>query len=35
MRLDALIEQVKTDLDYLNFRGTDWVRPLSHPEGHV
>lgn len=35
MSLEALNERVKTDLSYLNFKGTDWVRPLFHPEGHV
>ncbi|MGG1640708.1 NAD(P)-binding domain-containing protein [Paenibacillus sp. NRS-1782] len=35
MSLKALNERVITDLSYLNFRGPNWVRPLSHPEGHV
>ncbi|AJY77482.1 NAD(P)-binding domain-containing protein [Paenibacillus beijingensis] len=35
MSLEALNERVKTELSYLAFGGADWVRPLSHPEGHV
>jgi cation diffusion facilitator CzcD-associated flavoprotein CzcO len=35
MSLEALNERVKTDLSYLAFGGSDWVRPLHHPEGHV
>ena len=35
MSLEALNEQVKTDLSYLAFGGADWVQPLCHPEGHV
>ncbi|MBD8070127.1 flavin-containing monooxygenase [Bacillus sp. PS06] len=35
MSLEALTKQVKTDLSYLSFSGSDWVRPLTHPEGHV
>ncbi|WP_077623722.1 NAD(P)-binding domain-containing protein [Sediminibacillus massiliensis] len=35
MSLEALNEQVKRDLSYLNFGGPDWVRPHKHPEGHV
>jgi FAD-dependent urate hydroxylase len=35
MSLEALNEQVKRDLTYLSFRGADWIRSISHPEGHV
>jgi len=35
MSLQTLNERVQTDLSYLAFGGPDWVRPLSHPEGHV
>lgn len=35
MSLEALNERVKTDLSYLAYGGTDWVRPLEHSEGHV
>ncbi|MCM3599864.1 NAD(P)/FAD-dependent oxidoreductase [Robertmurraya korlensis] len=35
MSLEALNLQVKRDLSYLNFGGTNWVHPLSHPDGHV
>ncbi|MEK8127606.1 NAD(P)/FAD-dependent oxidoreductase [Paenibacillus filicis] len=35
MTLDALNKRVKTDLSYLSFGGPSWVRPLTHPEGHV
>lgn len=35
MSLEALNERVKTDLAYLAFGGATWVRPTSHPEGHV
>lgn len=35
MGLEELNERVKNDLSCLNFGGKDWVRPLSHPEGHV
>ncbi|PLS08510.1 NAD(P)-binding domain-containing protein [Neobacillus cucumis] len=35
MSLEALNEQVKKDLSYLSFGKTNWVRPLTHPEGHV
>ncbi|MDT8861957.1 NAD(P)/FAD-dependent oxidoreductase [Alkalihalobacillus sp. MEB130] len=35
MSLEALQERVKTDLSYLAFGGEDWVRPLTHPKGHV
>ncbi|MFC0561202.1 NAD(P)-binding domain-containing protein [Halalkalibacter alkalisediminis] len=35
MSLQTLNEQVKTDLSYLAYGGADWVRPLTHPEGHV
>lgn len=35
MSLQVLNEQVKTDLSYLSYWGPDWVRPISHPEGHV
>ncbi|MDP4099435.1 FAD-dependent oxidoreductase [Paenibacillus sp. P96] len=35
MSIEALNERVKTDLAYLAFGGADWVRPVSHPAGHV
>ncbi|KHF40129.1 NAD(P)-binding domain-containing protein [Halalkalibacter okhensis] len=35
MSLETLNERVKTDLSYLAFGGDDWVRPISHPQGHV
>ncbi|MFC4321773.1 flavin-containing monooxygenase [Litchfieldia salsa] len=35
MSLEALNNQVKTDLSYLAFGGNDWARQLNHPEGHV
>src|SRR4051812_45837818 len=35
MSLEALNEQVKRDLAYLSFGGADWIRSISHPEGHV
>jgi hypothetical protein len=35
MSLEALNERVKTDLAFLSFGGADWLRPISHPEGHV
>lgn len=35
MSLQELNKRVKTDLSYLAFGGDDWVRPLTHPEGHV
>ncbi|HWO96579.1 MAG TPA: NAD(P)/FAD-dependent oxidoreductase [Bacillus sp. (in: firmicutes)] len=35
MSLEVLNKQVKTDLSYLAFGGTDWVRPTRHPDGHV
>ncbi|MEC0167529.1 FAD/NAD(P)-binding protein [Paenibacillus graminis] len=35
MSLEALNERVITDLSYLAYGGADWVRPLTHPEGHV
>ncbi|NHN32486.1 FAD/NAD(P)-binding protein [Paenibacillus agricola] len=35
MSLEVLNERVKTDLSYIAFGGTNWVRPLDHPEGHV
>lgn len=35
MSLEALNKQVKKDLAYLAFGGADWVRPISHPQGHV
>ncbi|WP_078543299.1 flavin-containing monooxygenase [Litchfieldia alkalitelluris] len=35
MSIEALNARVQTDLSYLAFGGADWVRPLSHPEGHV
>lgn len=35
MSLEELNKRVRTDLSYLAFGGSDWVRPLNHPEGHV
>jgi len=35
MTLEALNERVRTDLAYLAFGGTNWVRPQTRPEGHV
>ncbi|WP_438496544.1 FAD/NAD(P)-binding protein [Paenibacillus sp. IHBB 3054] len=35
MSLETLNERVQTDLSYLAYGGTDWVRPLEHLEGHV
>lgn len=35
MNLETLNERVQTDLSYLAYGGTDWVRPLEHLEGHV
>ncbi|WP_160723338.1 flavin-containing monooxygenase [Bacillus sp. USDA818B3_A] len=35
MSLEALNKQVKKDLSYLAFGGTNWVRPVQHPDGHV
>ncbi|WP_151736204.1 FAD/NAD(P)-binding protein ['Paenibacillus yunnanensis' Narsing Rao et al. 2020] len=35
MSLEALTEQVQTDLSYLAYGGPDWVRPLEHCDGHV
>ncbi|GER67599.1 FAD-dependent urate hydroxylase [Weizmannia acidilactici] len=35
MSLEALNERVHKDLSCLAFGGPDWVRPFSHPEGHV
>lgn len=35
MSLEALNEQVKKDLSYLNFGGPEWVQPFHHPEGQV
>ncbi|WP_462413257.1 NAD(P)-binding domain-containing protein [Neobacillus sp. Marseille-QA0830] len=35
MSLEMLNKQVKRDLSYLAFGGTNWVHPLSHPDGHV
>lgn len=35
MSLETLNLQVKRDLSYLNFGGTNWVHPHSHPDGHV
>ncbi|WP_407272752.1 NAD(P)-binding domain-containing protein [Radiobacillus sp. PE A8.2] len=35
MSLEKLNARVKTDLSYINFRSSDWVRPLQHSEGHV
>lgn len=35
MSLEALNKQVKKDLSFLAFGGTDWVRPVQHQDGHV
>jgi len=35
MSLEALNDRVKRDLSYLDFGAPDWVRPRTHPEGHV
>ncbi|EST11139.1 NAD(P)-binding domain-containing protein [Sporolactobacillus laevolacticus] len=35
MSLEALNERVKQDLSYLVMDSPDWVRPVSHPDGHV
>ncbi|MGN7760760.1 FAD/NAD(P)-binding protein [Paenibacillus sp. 22594] len=35
MSLETLNERVKMDLSYLAYGAADWVRPLSHPAGHV
>lgn len=35
MSLETLNKRVKKDLTYLGFGGTNWVRPKSHPDGHV
>ena len=35
MGLETLNTQVKKDLSYLAYGGADWVRPLTHPKGHV
>ena len=35
MSLETLNEQVKTDLSYLSYNGPSWVKPYTHPEGHV
>lgn len=35
MSLEALNKRVKTDLSYLAYGGADWLRGVSHPEGHV
>jgi cation diffusion facilitator CzcD-associated flavoprotein CzcO len=35
MSLEALNKRVKTDLSHLAFGGDNWVRPLTHPKGHV
>lgn len=35
MSLEDLNERVKTDLSYLVFGDSDWVRPLDHSDGHV
>ena len=35
MSLESLNEQVKTDLSYLSYNGPSWVKPYTHPEGHV
>lgn len=35
MSLEALHEQIKKDLSYLNIGGPEWVQPLHHSEGHV
>ncbi|MGG6309670.1 NAD(P)-binding domain-containing protein [Paenibacillus macerans] len=35
MSLEALNDQVKRDLSYLNFGGADWVLPRKSAEGHI
>lgn len=35
MSLEALNERVKTELAYISYGGTNWVRPVCHAEGHV
>lgn len=35
MSIEELNERVNTDLSYLAYGGADWVRKVSHPEGHV
>ncbi|WP_379133869.1 NAD(P)-binding domain-containing protein [Paenibacillus sp. sgz500958] len=35
MSLEALNEVVRNDLSCLAYGGTDWVRRVEHPEGHV
>ncbi|RYL93467.1 NAD(P)/FAD-dependent oxidoreductase [Sporolactobacillus sp. THM7-4] len=35
MSLEALNERVKKDLSCLAFSGSEWVRPIKSPEGHV
>jgi len=37
MSLEALNDQVKKDLSYIAHpvAGVEWVKPVSHPEGHV
>lgn len=35
MSLEVLNARVRKDLSYLAYGGTDWVRPVSHAEGHV
>jgi FAD-dependent urate hydroxylase len=35
MSLALLNKQVKKDLTYLAYGGADWVRPLTHNQGHV
>lgn len=35
MSLKKYNEQVKSDLSYIGLTNTTWVKPMSHPEGHV
>ncbi|OXM85775.1 NAD(P)-binding domain-containing protein [Paenibacillus rigui] len=35
MSIETLNERVKTDLAYIAYGGSNWVRPANHPEGHV
>lgn len=35
MSIETLNERVKTDLAYIAYGGSNWVRPVNHPEGHV
>lgn len=35
MSIESLNERVQQDLSYLAYGGAEWVRPASHPDGHV